>query len=70
MLGPDKDSAYSPKDVKVVGIAETDRWLMLTDFQYIAENHFPPVDLAILMTKDPADQIVFDIWAEKKLKEN
>lgn len=68
MLGPEKDSAYSPRQVKVVGIAETDRWLMLTDFDYIAENHFPPVDLAILLTKDPALQRTFDIWAEKKLK--
>ena len=68
MLGPDKDAAYSPKNVKVVGIAETERWVMLTDFQYIALNHFPPVDLAILMTKDPADQVTLDKWAEKKLK--
>jgi hypothetical protein len=65
LLSPDKSDCYSPKYVKVVGIAETDRWLMIDTIEYQREYHFPPVDLGLVFAKDTKDQNRLDHWAEK-----
>jgi hypothetical protein len=59
---PENSDAYSPYPVKVVGIADTDRWLMVGSVEYMRANHFPPVDLALIFAKDPAQQPKLDDW--------
>jgi len=66
--GPTLNESYSPQDVKVVGIADTDQWLMLGDLEYQRENHFPPIDLAAVFARTPAEQAVLDQWADKRFK--
>jgi len=65
LLGPNKDDAFSPQEVKVVGIAKTDRWLMLAPIGYLQENHFPPIDLGMVFAANRADQDKLDRWADK-----
>jgi ABC-type lipoprotein release transport system permease subunit len=66
--GPEMNESYSPAVVKVVGIAETDRWLMLNTIEYQRENHFPPIDLGMVFAKNPEQQDQLDHWAEKYFK--
>lgn len=66
--GPEIDGSYSPNKVKVVGIATTDRWLMVGDIEYQRQNHFPPVDVAMVFAKDPERQNELDQWAVKRFK--
>jgi ABC-type lipoprotein release transport system permease subunit len=68
LLSPDANENYSPKYVKVVGIAQTTRWLMFTSIDYLREYHAPPVDLAMVFAKNLHDQEVFDHWAESYFK--
>ncbi len=68
ILGPTKEGGFSPNSVKVVGIAETDRWLMLSSIEYLREYHFPPIDLGMVSAKDPAEQPKLDQWADKHFK--
>lgn len=63
VLRPDKQESYSPNPVKVVGIVDTDKWTMVTDYNYIAENHFPPIDNLLFFAKNRQDQIKLDDWA-------
>ncbi|MBS1705436.1 MAG: ABC transporter permease [Armatimonadetes bacterium] len=65
LLGPEVDDGYSPKNVKVVGIAHTDKWLMLIPRSYHEKYHFPPIDALLVFAKDPAQQEQFDRWAKK-----
>jgi ABC-type lipoprotein release transport system permease subunit len=68
LLGPTKDESYSPKSVRVVGIANTDRWLMVTSIGYMRENHFPPIDLGMVFAKNIADQDRLGRWADDHFK--
>jgi len=61
--GPDENESYSPQNVIVVGIADTDRWLMMNSLEYQRENHFPPVDLGVVFAKNLEDQDKLDHWA-------
>ncbi len=65
LLSPDKNDSYSPKYVKVVGIADTDRWLMLDPIEYQREYHFPPIDLGLVFARNQRDQNKLDHWADK-----
>ena len=65
LLGPDKTDDYSPMPVKVVGIADTDQWLMINSIEYQRSNHFPPVDLGLVFAKNLKDQDKLGHWAEK-----
>lgn len=65
LLGPELSESYSPKHVKVVGIAQTKYWLMLGSVEYMRQYHFPPVDVAVVFAKDPAQQDQLDRWANK-----
>lgn len=66
--GPEENESYSPKEVKVVGIADTDRWVMVNSIEYQRANHFPPIDLAMVFAKNLTDQNTLDHWADKRFK--
>lgn len=66
--GPDLENSYSPFPVKVVGIAHTDRWLMVNSFEYQAANHFPPLDFGMVFAPTPGQQSVLDHWAYTRFK--
>lgn len=66
--GPETQESYSPKNVKVVGIAQTDQWLMLNGFDYQAANHFPPIDNVLVFAPNLAEQAKMDVWVREKFK--
>lgn len=68
LIGPEKDEAYSPKAVKIVGIAETDEWIMLAPIEYHRANHFPPIDFLMVFAKNLQDQQKLDHWALSAFK--
>ena len=70
LLSPDKADAYSPQEVKVVGIAKTKNWFMFADKDYYQANHFPPIDFIIVTAKNPADQPAMDRWTLHRFKGN
>lgn len=65
---PENSDAYSPEPVKVVGIADTDRWLMVGSIETMRRDYFPPVDLALVFAKDSAQQPRLDEWTLKHFK--
>lgn len=68
LLGPNLPESYSPYDVKVVGIAQTDLWLMFADYDYEAANHFPPLDNLMVIAPTLAQQEQLDRWAVARFK--
>ncbi len=68
LLGPDKDMSWSPYDVRVVGIAHTESWLIVNSIEYQRDNYFPPVDLGMVFAKDLHNQNILDHWAVKHFK--
>ena len=68
LLKPDDNEGYSPFPVKVVGIAQTDVWLMMGSYEYVKENHFPDVDAMLAFAKDLKSQEELDRWAEEAFK--
>ncbi len=66
--GPAMDESWSPYEVKVVGIAQTDRWLIVNPIEYQRQNHFPPIDLGMVFAKNLHDQNILDHWADKHFK--
>lgn len=68
LLSPETQEAYSPKAVKIVGIADTDQWLMFNDIEYQKENHFPPLDNVLVFASDLRSQDKIDRWAMKEFK--
>lgn len=68
LMSPDNADSYSPERVTVVGIAQTDRWLMVSDIEYIRENHLPPIDVVLGFAANEADQDKLGRWAEKRFK--
>lgn len=66
LLGPATPENYSPRTVKVVGIAQTDQWLMIGDYDYLAANHFPPIDNLLVIAADLESQEKLDRWATKR----
>lgn len=68
LLSPDVQDAYSPYPVKVVGIAKSVNWFMFSDLDYYRANHFPPIDLLVVFSKDVSQQADMDRWALKYFK--
>lgn len=68
LLQPKDNESYSPYPVKVVGIAKTGMWLMVTSYDYIKANHFPDIDVFLAFAKTPVEQDKLDRWAEKRFK--
>jgi ABC-type lipoprotein release transport system permease subunit len=68
LIGPETQEAFSVKPVKVVGIAETDEWLMFNDIEFQRTHHFPPIDNVLAFAKTPGEQDRLDRWAVKAFK--
>jgi ABC-type lipoprotein release transport system permease subunit len=68
LIGPDGQENYSPKHVKIVGIADTPEWFMVNDIEYQRRYHFPPLDNLMFFTKDIATQQKLDHWATDHFK--
>lgn len=68
LLSPKKSEAYSPMEVRVVGIVHTPEWYMLAPIEYLRTYHFPPVDLLLVFAQDPSRQNEFDHWAVARFK--
>lgn len=68
LSGPRVTDSYSQREVKVVGIAKTDRWIILNSIEYQKKYHFPPVDLAMVFAHTPEQQAELDDWALKEFK--
>lgn len=68
LMSPDGEDAYSPLEVKVVGIAKTDEWLMVNDIDYQRLHHFPPLDNVMVFAGNPTDQEKLDRWSEEHFK--
>ncbi|MBS1712925.1 MAG: ABC transporter permease [Armatimonadetes bacterium] len=68
LLGPDTSEAYSPKEVRIVGVAHMAPWMILCPIEYHREHHFPPIDLLIVMAQDVKDQGKLDRWAYDRFK--
>ncbi|MDR3692120.1 MAG: ABC transporter permease [Fimbriimonas sp.] len=68
VLKPDDIENYAPDKIKVVGIAETDRWFMIDSIEYQRDNYFPPVDDALIFAHNSVDQNKLDHWTVKKFK--
>ena len=66
LLGPDKEYSYSPLVVKVVGIADTNKWLMVDSIEYQRLYYYPPADFAMVFAKNPVDEEKLDTWATKR----
>jgi ABC-type lipoprotein release transport system permease subunit len=66
--GPDQDESWSPYNVRVVGIAHTDRWLILNPIEYQRQNHFSPIDLGMVFARNLHDQNILDHWADEHFK--
>lgn len=68
LLGPNNSDAYSPQSVKIVGIAQTQEWIMLNDIEYQKVNHFPPIDNVLAFAKNPAETDALGRWTEEAFK--
>lgn len=68
LLGPDQQDSYSPFSVRVVGIVESDEWIMFIPIEYHRLYHFPPVDVLLVFTHNLVDQQRLDTWALKTFK--
>lgn len=65
---PDSPESFSPKQVKVVGIARSDNWFAFTSIEYQRANHFPNIDAFMAFAQTPADQLRLDRWTEDLLE--
>jgi ABC-type lipoprotein release transport system permease subunit len=68
LLSPDNQDSYSTKEVKVVGIADSQMWFMTTSYDYHAKYHFPPFNNLLVYAHNPEDQRTLDLWAEATFK--
>jgi len=66
ILGPDKPEAYSPNEVRIVGMIHSNEWTAVMPYSYVAANHFPPVDALLVFANGAKAQSDFDHWAEKR----
>ncbi|MCH8273764.1 MAG: ABC transporter permease [Armatimonadetes bacterium] len=68
LLRPDDSDNFSPLTVEIVGIYESDIWFSFTSYDYLAEHHFPPVDVLLVFAPDEAAQRELDAWALEAYK--
>ncbi len=68
ILKPDDSDNFSRRPVRLVGIINCDRWLMVSNKQYFADTQPIPIDFALIFTKDRAKQQTYDKWAKTKMK--
>lgn len=65
---PTDQENYSPSEVIIVGVAETDRWIVVGDYEYQKANHFPPVDGVLAFAADRTRQPELDRWTYDAFK--
>lgn len=70
LMGPTNSDSYSPHEVRIIGLAHTPKWIMVTDIEYERDNHFPPIDILVGFAKNHAEQEKFDRWAVERFKGN
>ncbi len=63
LLGPEQQDSYSPFSVRVVGIVESQEWMMFLPIEYHRLYHFPPVDVLLVFAQNLVDQQRLDAWA-------
>jgi ABC-type lipoprotein release transport system permease subunit len=68
LLSPTDTDNYSRFEVKVVGIAQTPQWIMVTDIEYLQAFQFPAVNFLLVCAPTPESQGRLDRWAEKRFK--
>jgi ABC-type lipoprotein release transport system permease subunit len=68
LLGPEQQDSYSQQSVRVVGIVESDEWLMFIPIEYHRKYHFPPVDVLLVFANNLVDQQRLDAWALEAFK--
>jgi hypothetical protein len=68
LLSPKDEKNYSPFHVKVVGIFPSKEWFALSTYDYVAPNHFPPIDVLLLFASTQEQQRQLDAWTEESLK--
>jgi len=68
VLKPDDIDNYAPVPVKVVGIAQTDRWFMVDSVEFQRDNYFPPINDAMIFARTSADQEKLDHWTVNRFK--
>lgn len=68
LLSPEDSENYSPFEVKVVGIADAHRWFAVTSYEYLAENHFPPIDSLLVFARTESEQRQLESWALEAFK--
>jgi len=68
LLGPTDTDNFSPYHVKVVGIAQTKEWIMVTDIEYLQANQFPAINFLLVFASNAVEQNKLDHWAEKRFK--
>lgn len=68
-LSPTEKDSYSPKYVKVVGIAQTPEWFMASTYSYHEQYHFPPYDNLLVFARGGTEnQEKLDRWVTDNLK--
>lgn len=68
LLKPTDEKNYSPLPVEIVGIFDSEEWFAFTSYEYLAANHFPPIDVLMVFAKNQREQRKLDAWAEKSLR--
>lgn len=68
LLGPDMPQDFSPLPVRVVGIVDTDEWLMAATIEYYRRHHFPPIDLLLVFAPTLEEQDRLYAWAKEEFR--
>ncbi len=68
LLSKDWEDAFSPNQVNITGIADTDEWLMLMPLAYHKKYHFPPIDVLLFFAEKQSEQRALDKWIFESLK--
>lgn len=68
LLDPKDEKNFSPKTVRVVGIFDSSEWFSFSSYDYIAANHFPPIDVLMFFAENQSQQRRLDAWTERSLK--
>lgn len=68
LLSPDQSQAFSRNPVQIVGIAQSDQWIMLIPLDYHREYHFPRIDIVLAFAENERDQRILDEWAVERFR--
>jgi len=68
LMKPEETTAYSPFEVKIVGIVQTNEWYAVSSIEYYRANHFPPIDAILAFAPDLKQQAKLDSWATDRFE--